>query len=147
MTSIVGDVSSGTASHPAQSSSFGLAGRIAVPALLLVIGVVHLNLYVREQYHEIPTIGWLFLLTIITSALVALAVATRPSWLTLAISGGFPLGVLAGYLLTLWLPNGLFQFKEPGVSYSGGVSIAAEILAAIASIGLFVKNRRTLPVL
>jgi hypothetical protein len=147
MTSIVSDISAGTASPPLRKSSVGLVGRIAVPALLLVVGVVHLNLYVREQYHEIPTIGWLFLLTVITSALVAVAVAIRPSWLTLATSGGFPVSVLAGYLLTLWLPSGLFQFKEPGVSYSGAVSISAEVLTAIASIGLFIKNRRSLPVL
>jgi hypothetical protein len=146
MTSVIGEISTGRRGSPVGSSWHKTVGRIAIPALLLVIGGIHLNLYLREQYREVPTVGWLFLMTVITSAMVAAALAIRPSWLTLALSGGFPLAVLAGYLLTLWLPNGLFRFKEPGVSYSGGVSIAAELLAAIASAGLFICKCRDLPV-
>jgi hypothetical protein len=39
----------------------------------------------------------------------------------------FAAGVLGGYLLTLWLPMGLFKFKEPDVSTSGVIAIVVEV--------------------
>jgi hypothetical protein len=109
--------------------------RVAAAVLLIVTGVVHLNLYVREHYRAIPTVGWLFLLTAISAALLALALVVRPRLVVEVSAGLFALGVLGGYLLTLYLPKGLFDFKEPGISYSGAVSIAAEagIILVLAS--------------
>jgi hypothetical protein len=100
--------------------------RVAAAVLLVVTGLVHLNLYVREHYRAIPTVGWLFLLTVISAALLAVALVAHPKPIVDVSAGLFALSVIGGYLLTLYLPKGLFDFKEPGISYSGAVSIAAE---------------------
>ena len=100
--------------------------RVVVAVLLIVTGMVHLNLYAREHYRAIPTVGWLFLLTTISAALLAIATVVRPRPVVEVSAGLFALGVLGGYLLTLYLPRGLFDFKEPGISYSGALSIAVE---------------------
>jgi hypothetical protein len=105
--------------------------RWTAAALLIVVALVHLNLYQREHYKEIPTVGWLFLLTVISAAMLAVALVARTGWLVDASAAAFALGVVGGYFLTLWLPEGLFHFKEPGVSYSGAISIVAEVGTAV----------------
>jgi hypothetical protein len=100
----------------------------------VVIAVVHLHLYAGEEYNRIPTIGWLFLLTVISGFLLAAWVLVFPSRLAGLASAAFAAGVLGGYVLSLALPNGVFAFKEPGVSYSGGISIAAELLVVLCGL-------------
>lgn len=120
--------------------------RIAA-ALLVVTAVVHLNLYTREQYHDIPTIGWLFLLTVISAALLAVGLVAVPGRLVDRSASLFAVSVLGGYLLTLLLPHGLFAFKEPGVSYSGAIAIAAELgtaLALVPALGRGIGHHRRL---
>ncbi len=103
-------------------------------AALVVIGIVHLNLYVREHYDQIPNIGPLFLLDIILAWSGALAIAlTRNINARRYIAGMgtlLCLGTFAGYMVALVHP--LLGFEEPGMSYSGGVAIAAELLGAYA---------------
>jgi hypothetical protein len=101
--------------------------RVITALLLVTVAVVHLNLYSREYYDKIPTVGWLFLLTVISGFLLAVVQLMRTTWLIELSIIGFAAGVLGGYLLTLLLPMGLFNFHEPGVSYSGAISIAAEV--------------------
>lgn len=112
---------------------------------LAVIGVVHLYLYLNGQggagYRVIPTIGPLFLMTVIVAWAFGSAVAVL-SWmpplfrlLVPLAAALFAASVLGGYILTLLLPKGLFLFTEPYVSYSGGIAIAAEVLAFV-SLGL-----------
>jgi len=108
--------------------------------LLLLIAGIHLNLYSREEYDKIPTVGVLFLLTAISAVVLAIAFLVRPWRLVEASSGLFALSVLGGYLLTLLLPDGLFGFKEPGISYSGVVSIAAEALTFFVSVVLLTRR-------
>lgn len=100
-------------------------------ALALVgIAAVHLYLYTAESYHAIPTIGPLFLLTVVVSVLMAAAVlALRRPVVDLA-AAGFALSVLGGYILALLLPKGIFLFEEPGVYYSGSLAIASEVVCA-----------------
>ncbi len=107
--------------------------------LLLVIAGVHLDLYFGQGYRAIPTIGWLFMLTSITSVVLAIAVVVAGRWVLDVSAGLFALGVLGGYVLTLVLPQGLFLFTEPGISLSGAISIAAEGLVAILSGALMVQ--------
>lgn len=106
--------------------------RIMGTAALIVIGIVHLNLYAREHYNEIPTIGTLFLLDVILAWLTAMIIALlRVVWMRryAALAGALLcLGTFAGYIVALVHP--LFGFEEPGISYSGGVAIAAEIVGA-----------------
>jgi hypothetical protein len=94
---------------------------------LVVVGAVHLHLYVAEEYDRIPVIGWLFLLTVIGAFALAAVVLLARSPLAGMGAAGFAAGVLGGYVLSLALPAGIFSFKEAGISYSGAVSIAAEL--------------------
>jgi vacuolar-type H+-ATPase subunit I/STV1 len=98
--------------------------------LLVVIAVVHLNLYWRENYRLIPTIGWLFLVTVIAAVALAVAMIVRPHLLVAVAATLFALGTLGSYAFALTRP--LFGFEEPGISYSGGVAIAAEAGCALA---------------
>lgn len=110
--------------------------------MLLVIGAVHLNLYAREQYSAIPTIGGLFILDVVVAWSLALAIAVRPVRPIALLGSLFCLGTLSAYVASLYMP--LFGFEEPGVSYSGGVAIAAEVLACIA-LGALALRPRQLP--
>ncbi|MGH9920685.1 MAG: hypothetical protein ACRD6W_17670, partial [Nitrososphaerales archaeon] len=109
------------ASMPAGGGTFALPHwpmavvlRVLVVMGLFAIATVHLNLYVGESYDRIPTIGWLFLLTVVTAFVFAVALALRPHPLLALATASFAMSVLGGYLLTLFLPGGLFSFKEPG---------------------------------
>ena len=117
--------------------------KLVATFLLLAIAAIHLNLYVREDYNKIPVVGWLFLLTAISAVGLAVVVVVRPTWLVEAATGLFALGVLGAYLLTLWLPEGLFSFKEPGVSYSGAASLAVEAATVLVSGALVFRRARS----
>ena len=111
--------------------------------LLAATGAIHLDLYLTG-YRTIPTIGWLFLLQIITAFALAAAVAATPllgqaggppGRLAALAGAGFSLATLGGYLLSVWA--GLFGFREvrtaSGVA-AGIVEVAA--FAALAAVAL-----------
>jgi predicted lipoprotein with Yx(FWY)xxD motif len=100
--------------------------RIAGAALLIASASIHLDLYLTG-YRTIPTIGWLFLLQIISAFGLALAVGLTRHWLAAAAGAGFALGTLAGYLLSLKV--GLFGFTE--------VRTTAGIVAAVIDVAIF----------
>src|SRR5258708_38385561 len=93
-------------------SLYGIAGA----ALLVASGAIHLDLYLTG-YNSIPTIGWLFLLQVISAFVLALAIPATGLRLAYASGAAFAIGVLGGYLLSLWI--GLFGFTEvrtpPGI--------------------------------
>ncbi|MEV4622372.1 hypothetical protein AB0J74_27110 [Asanoa sp. NPDC049573] len=109
--------------------------RVVGSGLLIAIAAIHLDLYLTG-YRTIPTIGWLFLLQVITAfglGLAVLAIPNRfviPSRLAAAAGAGFALATLGGYLLSVWI--GLFGFKE--VRTSAG--IAAGLLEVAAFVAL-----------
>jgi predicted lipoprotein with Yx(FWY)xxD motif len=113
--------------------------RVAGAGLLIATAAIHLDLYLTG-YRTIPTIGWLFLLQVITGFGLALAVLAIPGRLVtagrLAAAAGavFALATLGGYLLTVW--TGLFGFTEvrttAGIA-AGVIEVAAfAVLAALA---------------
>jgi hypothetical protein len=100
--------------------------RAGTAALLAVISLVHLHLWFAG-YRNFNTIGPLFLVAVVSAALLAIVVLVR---INRAIAVGavmFAAGTLAANTLSLLLPDGIFRFKEVGVSYSGGFAIAAEL--------------------
>jgi predicted lipoprotein with Yx(FWY)xxD motif len=107
--------------------------RVAGAGLLTATGAIHLDLYLTG-YRSIPTIGWLFLLQVITAFGLALAVLAIPSRfvaasrLAAAAGGGFAVATLGGYLLSVWI--GLFGFKE--------VRTTAGIIAGLVEVAAFV---------
>jgi len=105
---------------------------VAGSGLLIATGAMHLDLYLTG-YRTIPTIGWLFLLQIITAFALALAVLVlgllrAPGSRLAALAGAlFALSVLGGYILSVWI--GLFGFKE--------VRTTAGIVAGIIEVAAF----------
>ena len=116
--------------------------RVTGAGLLIATGAIHLDLYLTG-YNTIPTIGWLFLVQVIITFALALAILAAPFVLgsrpvldagLSAAGAGFALATLGGYLLSLWV--GLFGFREirttAGV-VAGIIEVAAfAVLAALA---------------
>ena len=102
------------------------ASAIAGAALLIASGSIHLDLYLTG-YRSIPTIGWMFLLQVISAYALALAIAVTRYRLAAAAGAAFALGTLVGYLLSLKV--GLFGFTE--------VRTTAGIVAAIIDVAAF----------
>jgi predicted lipoprotein with Yx(FWY)xxD motif len=105
---------------------------LAGPGLLIASGAIHLDLYLTG-YRTIPTIGWLFLLQVITAFGLGLAVLALRSRLAAVAAGVFSLSVLGGYLLSVWI--GLFGFKE--VRTTAGIVAGVLDVAAFAALAAF----------
>ena len=124
-------------------SWYGIAGA----ALLIASGAIHLDLYLTG-YRSIPTIGWLFLLQVISAFALAIAIPATGLRLAYAAGAAFAIGTLFGYLLSLKI--GLFGFTE--VRTTAGIvaaliDVAAfAVLAAGAVSGLELARRAVLAV-
>src|SRR5262249_59279149 len=95
-------------------------GRLAATA------AIHLDPYLTGC-KNIPTIGWLFLLQVITGFALAAAVLATGNRIIAALGAGFAVATLGGYLLSIWF--GLFGFKE--------VRTTAGIVAGIIEVAAF----------
>jgi predicted lipoprotein with Yx(FWY)xxD motif len=119
-------------------SWYGIAGA----ALLIASGAIHLDLYLTG-YNSIPTIGWLFLLQVISAFALAIAIPATGLRLAYAAGAAFAIGTLGGYLLSLWV--GLFGFTEVRTTagiVAGIIDVAAfAVLAAGAVSGLELGRR------
>jgi predicted lipoprotein with Yx(FWY)xxD motif len=100
--------------------------RVVGAGLLAATGAIHLDLYLTG-YRTIPTIGWLFLLQVISAFVLAAAVLVSGSRLVAFAGAGFGLATLVGYLLSIWF--GLFGFKE--------IRTTAGIVAGVIEIVTF----------
>jgi predicted lipoprotein with Yx(FWY)xxD motif len=111
------------------SGAYRLGLRLAGGGLLAATGAIHLDLYLTG-YRTIPTIGWLFLLQVITAFALAAAVLATGSRLVAAAGAGFALATLAGYLLSVWV--GLFGFKE--IRTTAGIAAGVIEVTAFAAL-------------
>jgi hypothetical protein len=121
---------------------WGSADRIlrwGTTTLLLVIGIVHLHLW-QDGYRTLPIIGPLFIVAVVSAALIALFTSVQLNWVTAAAAAGFALGTLAANIMSLLLPHGLFEFRELGVSYAGGFAIGSEV-GVLVLVGLWARRR------
>jgi predicted lipoprotein with Yx(FWY)xxD motif len=111
--------------------------RLAGAGLLTAAGAIHLDLYLTG-YRTIPTIGWLFLLQVVTAfclALAILAIPGRQAVLAAAAGAGFALATLGGYLLSVW--TGLFGFHEVSTAAGTAAGVAEVVaFAALAALAL-----------
>ena len=110
--------------------------RLAGAGLLAATGAIHLDLYLTG-YRSIPTIGWLFLLQVITAFALAAAVLASGSRLMAAAGAGFALATLGGYLLSVWI--GLFGFKE--IRTTAGVVAGVIEVAGFAALAVLAAPR------
>ena len=100
--------------------------RVIGAGLLVATAAIHLDLYLTG-YRTIPTIGWLFLLQVISAFGLGAIVLVSDNRLASAAGAGFALATLGGYLLSLRI--GLFGFRE--------VRTAAGIVAAVIEVVTF----------
>ncbi len=122
-------------------SWYGIAGA----ALLVASAAIHLDLYVTG-YQSIPTIGWMFLLQVITAFALAIAIPLTGSWVLAGLGAGFALSTLGGYLLSLRF--GLFGFTEVRTTagiVSGIIDVAAFAAFALAVAPVLKLGRRMVP--
>jgi hypothetical protein len=116
--------------------------RVGTAALLAVISGVHLRLWLAG-YRNLATIGPLFLVAVVTAALLAIVVLVRINLVIAVAAALFATGTLAANILSLLLPDGIFSFKEVGISYSGGFAIAAEV-GVVTVLGAWTHRRMRL---
>jgi len=86
-----------------------VVARLAGAGLLVACGGIHLDLYLTG-YRTIPTIGWLFLLQVVTAFGLAFLIVVTRSTMVQATGAGFLASTLGGYLLSLRFS--LFGFRE-----------------------------------
>ena len=121
---------------------FGSTDRLlrwGITTLLVVIGLVHLHLW-QDGYRTLPTIGPLFIVAGASAGFIALFTSVQLNWMTATAAACFAAGTLAANLASLLLSNGLFDFKEVGVSYSGAIAIASEV-GVVALFGIWAHGR------
>jgi hypothetical protein len=114
-----------------------LAGLVATVAyvagalLVLWSAYIHFHLWGEtDGYRQIATIGPLFLAQSIGGLLIAiLLVAVRRVWAAI-IGIGYAVATAVGFLLTVGLPKGLFNFKESWEAPFAGLAFGVEIAAA-----------------
>ena len=106
--------------------------RLAGAGLLAATGTIHLDLYLTG-YRSIPTIGWLFMLQVITAFGLAAAVLATGSRLIAAAGAGFALATLGGYLLSVRV--GLFGFTE--IRSTAGIAAGVIEVAAFTALAAF----------
>jgi hypothetical protein len=121
---------------------------------LLAVGAVHLQQYIGAGYHAIPTIGWLFLLNAIGSALVGVLLlaplerAARRGELAAGVLSVAGVSIAIGSLVALFVSesSSLFGFSESGYRTAIVVAIIAEGLTAVlltaAALGHGARLRR-----
>ena len=107
-------------------------------AMLVVTGAIHLDLYLTG-YRSLPTIGPLFLLQVISSFLIATAVAVFSLRLVAIAGAGFLLPTLIGYLVSL--KYGLFGFREVRTA-AGTVAGIIEVIGFAALVAFALRPVR-----
>jgi len=130
-----------TGTPPGRSPLPEIAARFVGGALLIATGAIHLDLYLTG-YRGIPTIGWLFLLQVVSAFALGLAVlalgGTGGVGRLVSASGAlFAVATLGGYLLSMWV--GLFGFKE--IRTTAGIVAAVVEIAAFLVLGMLAAAR------
>ncbi len=109
--------------------------RVTGAALLIATAAIHLDLYLTG-YRTIPTIGWLFLLQVISGFGLAALILATDDRLIAAAGALFALSTLGGYLISVQF--GLFGFREVRTTagiWAGILEIAAfAVLAELAAL-------------
>ncbi len=117
------------------SRGVALAATVAFVAgalLILWSAYIHFHLWNEtDGYRHIATIGPLFLAQSIGGLIVAIVVAAvRRVWAAI-VGIGFAVSTAAGFLLTVGLSKGLFNFKESWAAPFAGLAFCVEMAAIV----------------
>lgn len=133
---------------PRAAGLVATAGFAAGGLLMLWSAYIHFHLWDEPLgYRSIPIIGPLFLLQAVGGLVLGLAViAVRRVWS--AICGiGYAISTLVGFLLSVELTKGLFNFKEswaaPFAHQALAIEIAAVVVLALAAALCVAGARRS----
>ena len=136
-----------SAAHRSRRSE--VAGEVAryLGALsILVVGAVHAQQYYDAYFSFVPTIGTLFLLSFVGSAVVGVVLIAPVRWLARSVGDlilvsaalgaiGIALGSLVSLLLSEYMP--LFGFMESGYRLAVVLALVFDVLTAVF-LGVFV---------
>jgi predicted lipoprotein with Yx(FWY)xxD motif len=122
-----------SAMTPARGPGAGLRLflRVGGAGLLIATAAIHLDLYLTG-YRTIPTIGWLFLLQIITGFVLGALVLATGDRLIAAAGALFAVATLGGFLISVQF--GLFGFKEVRTTagiWAGILEVLAFVVLAV----------------
>jgi hypothetical protein len=119
---------------------------------LLVVGAVHLQQYIGNDYSVLPTIGPLFLLNAIGAGIVAILLLApiermlgdRQADLAAGLLATAALAIAIGSLVALFVAESqpLFGFMEDGYDTPILIAIASEALTVILLAPVAVANLR-----
>jgi predicted lipoprotein with Yx(FWY)xxD motif len=112
-------------------TSLRLLLRIGGAGLLIATAAIHLDLYLTG-YRTIPTIGWLFLLQVITGFALGVLILATGDRVIAAAGALFALSTLGGFLISVQF--GLFGFKEVRTTagiWAGILEVLAFMLLAV----------------
>lgn len=97
---------------------------------------VHGWLYLSEGYRHIPTIGPLFVMTVVVSVVLIMVLGLVRNVGAGVVAAGFLISVLAGYALSATI--GLFGFTETGetgAAWLAGIGEGGGALALVLGVG------------
>ena len=119
---------------------------------LIVVGAVHLQQYIGNDYSVLPTIGPLFLLNAIGAGIVAICLLApiermlgdRQAQLAAGLFAGVGLAIAIGSLVALFIAESqpLFGFMEAGYDTPILIAIVSEALTAILLAPVAVTSLR-----
>ena len=111
------------------------AGFVIGALLVLWSAYIHFHLWDEtDGYRQIPTIGPLFLAQSIGGLVVAiLVVAVRRVWVAI-VGAGYGVSTIIGFLLTVGLTKGLFNFKESWSAPFADQALAIEIALTVVLV-------------
>ena len=116
---------------------------------LLIVGAVHLQQYIADDYSVLPTIGPLFLLNAIGAGIVAIGLLApiermlgdRRADLAVGLLTVVALAIAVGSLVALFIAESqpLFGFMENGYDTPIVIAIVAEALTTILLVPVAVR--------
>jgi hypothetical protein len=124
-------------SRPNRPLGLAATAAFVIGALLVLwTAYIHFHLWTESYYRHQSVIGPLFLAQAIGGLLIAIAlVAVRRVWMAV-VGAGFGLSTLVGFLLTVSLPKGLFNFTEswlvPFAQEAFGIEVALTVVLLAA---------------
>jgi hypothetical protein len=117
---------------------------------LLIVGAVHLQQYIGDDYSVLPTIGPLFLLNAIGAGIVAIALLApiermlgdRQADLAAGLLSVAALGIAVGSLVALFIAESqpLFGFMESGYDTPILIAVVAEGLTTVLLLPVAIRN-------
>jgi hypothetical protein len=131
-----------TSSSEARGGIVQWALRVVGALALLVMAGVHLQRLLGAGYDQIPTIGTLFWLNVVSGAILAVVILRWGGVLVAAAGVAVAAGSIVGLLVSH--AHGLFGWIEPRYDAAAIIALASEGIA-VAALALLIAERLRRP--